>query len=135
MTRPGDPDWTDNAQLLVWFRDIITRAVRQPLSTPEIRFHFLELGIHGRYLNRNETGGNPKILIATSRRASGQNAVWDTLVPEVAHHAVFELCRADSSGHGIVFCNVANTMAERLGFKGKIQPESRRASYWSGCLR
>jgi hypothetical protein len=132
---PGDPEWTTEAELRMWFPVIVKSAVRKPLSMPDIRFASLELGIHGRYLNARETGRRGLILIATSRRFQGRIAVWDTFVHEVEHHAVFELCCEDASGHGIVFCNVANTMAQRFGYRGSIQPETNAALYWPGSLR
>ena len=100
-----------------------------------IQFARLERGVHGRYLNPEENGGQAAILISTSRKLGGEQAVWDTLVHETAHHAVYELCQADSGGHGPIFCNVANTMAERLGYDGAIRPETDDAIYWPGSLR
>jgi hypothetical protein len=127
--RPTDSDLRD------WFSVIVEQGVRKRLSTPDIHFRSLELGVHGRYFNQNETGRRGLIVISPSRIHDGETAVWDTLVHEVAHHAVFELCCADSSDHGVVFCNVANTMAERLGYVGRIGPETRQALYWPGSLR
>lgn len=118
-----------------WFDDIVRRGVRQHLSVPELRFHALELGVHGRYLNCQETGTGARILISYVRRMAGELAVYDTLVHEVAHHAVFELCCEDDGDHGTVFCNVANEMAVRLGYKGTVKPHSRDAKFWPGCLR
>lgn len=123
------------ADLLAWYDDIIGRAVRQPIARADIRFERLEVGVRGRYFNRSETGSRAQILIAPARRALGPAAVWDTLLHEVAHHVVYELCATDSSSHGVVFCNVANEMAKRLGLVGTIRPETRDALYWPACLR
>jgi hypothetical protein len=127
--------WTSDRDLGTWFDDIVRDAVQQRLSRPDICFATLEPGVKGKYLNDIETQtGRPAILISSSRRLHGPLFIYDTLVHEVAHHAVYELCRPDSSGHGPIFCNVANTMAERLGYQGRIQPETLRALHWPGSL-
>jgi len=118
-----------------WFEAIVEHGIRQHLSEPGLCFAPLEFGVHGRYLNRRETRGRAKILIALTRCRDGEEAVWDTLVHEVAHHAVAEICRPDDGDHGTIFCNVANDMAPRLGYEGRIMRETRRARYWPGSLR
>jgi len=130
--------WITNNQLENWFRDmrdqyLYSRGLGQKPSIPHIGFLNLEPGIRGRYLNPSETGSLAQIIVSSHRRWNAKDA-WETLLHEAVHHTVYELCCSDDSGHGRVFCTVANDVAKRLGYSYSILPETHNAYFWPECL-